>query len=129
MCQLPKVVTMNCRIALLGTSIAIDSVAAALAVVPGLELLRFESPPAECLPELLVLAPEAVVFDMATDPLSRPILELMTHPGLLLIGCDLVAQQMVLLSGEPARLATVEDLLGVLEAGNGCHEPVTMAGP
>ncbi len=121
-----QVVTMNCRIALLGTSIAIDSIAAALAVVPGVDLLRFECSPAQCFAELIVLAPDAVVFEMGSAPLDGPILELMTYPGWLLIGCDLPSQQMILFSGEPARLATVDDLLQVIEAGNGRQEPVTL---
>jgi len=120
---------MNCKIALLGTSIAIDSVAAALAAAPGLELLRFKGSPVECLPDLHVLAPDAVVFDMAVASLDQPILELLTHPGLLLIGCDLATQQMVLLSGEPARLATVDDLLQVLSVGDRRREQAMVEGP
>ncbi len=119
---------MNRRIALLGTSIAIDSVAAALAAVPGLELLRFECPPVDYLNNVPVLAPDAVIFDMAMDLPDRPVLELLTHLDLKLVGFDLATQQMYLLSGEAARLATVDDLLQVLLAEDGQHKHAGVEG-
>lgn len=113
---------MNSRIALLGTSLAIDSVAAVLAGVAGLELLRFECAPAEGMAWLQDFAPDAVVFDMATGLADRSLLDLVTQPGLLLVGFDLRTQQMLLFSGEPASLSTVEDLLRVLSQRDERHK-------
>lgn len=105
---------MNCRVALLGTSLAIDSVAAALVGVPGLELLRFECPPAEGLAELQAFALDAVVFDMTAGLPDHPLLDVMMQLGLLLVGFDLETQRMLVFSGESADLSTVDDLLRVL---------------
>ena len=113
---------MNRKIALVGKSLSIDSVAAALEAVPGLELLRVDCSPADCLPSLQVLAPDAVVFDIVgIDLRDRQVLDLLTHPDLLLVGFDLATQQMLLLSGESARLTTVDDLAQALTAPDGRH--------
>ena len=105
---------MNRRVVLLGASVAIDSVAAALTGVPGLELLRFERLAAKDLAHVRNLAPDAVIFDMAVQQPDRPLLKLMTQPGLLLVGFDLATQQMHIFSGRRARLVTVDDLVRVL---------------
>lgn len=110
------------KIALVGKSLSIDSVAAALEAVSGLELLRVDCSPADCLPSLQALTPDAVVFDMVgIDLRDRQVLDLLTLPDLLLVGFDLATQQMLLLSGESARLTTVDDLLQALTAANGRH--------
>jgi hypothetical protein len=112
---------MNRRVALLGTSLAIDSLAAALAGVPGLELLRFEDSTAGDLANMQASAPDAVVFDMALAAPDRPFLDLLRSAGALLVGCDLATQQMLLLSSKPARLSTVDDLVRVL-SGRGAQQ-------
>lgn len=121
---------MNRRIALVGKSLSIDSVAAALEAVPGLELLRVGCSPADCLPSLQALAPDAVVFDVVgIDLRDRQVLDLLTQPDLLLVGFDLATQQMLLLSGEHARLTTVDDLTQVLTARDGRHSHGNGAAP
>ena len=116
---------MNRRILLLGASLTIDSVAAALTGVPGLELLRFECLAAKDLAHLRNLAPDAVIFDMAAQQPDRPLLKLMTQPGLLLVGFDLATQQMHLFSGKRARLVTVDDLVRVLMSRTNRNNPHT----
>ena len=113
---------MNRKIALLGTSLEIDSLAAALTGIPGLELLRCECSTAEDLANIRALTPDAVVFDMATAMPDRPFLDLLRRSGVLLVGCDLAIQQMLLLSSKSARLATVDDLLRVLSGRDAQHK-------
>jgi hypothetical protein len=113
-----EVVTMNHRVALLGTSLAIDMVAAALAAVPELEVLRFECAPTQGLANVQALAPDAVIFDMAMVLPDSALVHLVRHPGLLLIGCDLAVQKMFVFSGASACLDTVDDLLQVLSGGD-----------
>ena len=107
---------MQYRVALLGTSIAIDSICAALGGVPGLELLRFESPPLSATAWLQAFAPDAVIFDTAMHGPDSLLYELMLQPGLLLVGFDVASQQLLLLSGSCARFDTVADLLEILSA-------------
>jgi len=116
---------MNRRVVLLGASLAIDSVAAALTGVPGLELLRFECLAAKDLAHVRNLAPDAVIFDMAVQQPDRPLLKLMTQPGLLLVGFDLATQQMHLFSGKRARLVTVDDLVRALTSQDERNNPLT----
>lgn len=113
---------MNRRVALLGASLSIDSIAAALAGAPGLELLRFEYPPSEGSVLLQTLDLDAMIFDIAAGLPDKPFLELMAHPGLLLLGFDLKTQRMLLFSGEPARLLTREDLLTALSVQDGSSQ-------
>jgi hypothetical protein len=120
-----KAVTMNRRVVLLGASLAIDSVAAALTGVPGLELLRFESLAAKDLAHVRNLSPDAVIFDMAVQQPDRPLLKLMTQSGLLLVGFDLATQQMHLFSGKRARLVTVDDLVRALTSQDERNNPHT----
>ena len=109
---------MNHRVALLGTSLAIDMVAAALAGVPELEVLRFECAPGQGLANVQAMAPDAVIFDMAMVLPDSALVHLVRRPGLLLIGCDLAVKRMFVFSGASACLETVDDLLRALSAGD-----------
>jgi len=102
------------KVALLGTSLMIDSLAAALADVGDLELLRFEDTSAPGLTYMEHLLPDVVIFDMTLALPESPLLELLKRSGTVIVGCDLPSQQMLLLSGKSTRLATVKDLLHVL---------------
>jgi hypothetical protein len=87
-----------------------------------MELIRFECTTAEDLANLQAPTLDAVIFDMAIVTPYQPFLDLLRHSGLLLVGCDLATQQMLLLSSKPARLVTVDDLLRVLSGRDARHK-------
>jgi hypothetical protein len=106
---------MEHRVALLGSSIALDCIGAALGNVKELALLRVERLPMDGLPWLKAFMPEAVIFDMGARRVDY-LFDLLLQPGLLLVGLNARTHQMLLFSGQAARLATVEDLLAILTA-------------
>ncbi len=112
---------MTRRVALLGTTLMIDSLAAALADVPDLELLRCEDTTIHGLTNMEALLPDVVLFDMALPLPESPLLDYLKRAGTVIIGCDLSNQQMLLLSGKSARLASVEDLLHELQKRTASH--------
>jgi hypothetical protein len=119
---------MQRRIALLGKSVGVKSIGASLAGRGDLELLRFSGPPADIAVWLDTMAPDAVIFDVASSykcSLMGPV----QRPGLLLIGFDLCAHEMLVISGEQVELSTTEDLLRVLSSHKLCEVEATNAAP
>lgn len=109
------------KVALLGTTLMIDSLAAALADVPNLDLLRCEDTTAHGLTNMGALLPDVVIFDMALPLPESPLLDLLKRSDTVIVGCDLPNQQMLLLSGRSARLASVKDLLHELAQRTASH--------
>jgi hypothetical protein len=103
---------MRTRIALLGASLALDSIAAALTEVPDIELRRICGTLENIWGD--GRAPDALIFDIATGLPDFVLLNLVDKPELVLLGFDLETHQMLLLSGEPGRLTTMNDLLTML---------------
>jgi hypothetical protein len=114
---------MDRTVALFGKSLAIDSIAAALDGIQGLTVLRLGCSLGEGVRSLQALAPDAVIFDIASEPRDLPFLDLMARQGLLLVGFDLAAQRMLLISGECARFATLSDLLRIVSVRDDRQEP------
>lgn len=104
---------MQHKIALVGRSVGLISIGASLAERENLEVVRFSGPPADIAPWIDRVAPDAVMLDMAA-PGDYCVLGSLRRPGLLLIGFDLLAHEMVVVSGEQVELSTTEDLLRVL---------------
>jgi hypothetical protein len=68
---------------------------------------------------LAALRPDIVLFDLATVPSDFAIALWKAQPYALLIGMDLVTNQALVLSGQPTRAHTTEDLLQVIQR----HDP------
>jgi hypothetical protein len=103
---------MHNRLALLGASLALESIGAALAAIPDIELRRI-SGSSDC--GWLRDDIDALIFDLSTGLPGYVLLNLVTCPALMLVGLDLETRKTLLLSGKPGRLATMNDLLATLE--------------
>jgi hypothetical protein len=102
---------MDHRVALLGKTVGLASIGAALADVPELELLPVEIICEDATAWVDAFAPDVVVFDLAAGLPDHILRYLAARPGLALIGFDLGTRKMLLLSGERATLATTDDLV------------------
>jgi hypothetical protein len=102
---------MNHRVALLGSSLTLASIGAALATSPELELLSAELPCDDPPSRVDALAPNVVIFDLAAGLPDHSLRHLAERPDLALIGLDLESGRMLLLSGERATLSTTDDLV------------------
>jgi hypothetical protein len=103
---------MDHRVALLGTSLTIASIGAALADVPGLELLPIELwRDADLAGWGDAHKPDVVIFDLVAGLPDSTLCHLAARSDLALIGLDLETRRMLLLSGEEARLLTTDDLV------------------
>ena len=102
---------MDHRVVLLGTSLTIATIGAALAHVPELELLPIEVMHDDVAARMDAFAPDVVVFDLAAGLPDRTLRCFATRTGLALIGFDLETGRMLLLSGERETLSTTDDLV------------------
>ena len=64
--------------------------------------------------KLSALEPDVIMLDLGTTRPDAVIALWKTRPDLLLIGVDLAADRMLILSGHPARALTAEDLIDAL---------------
>ncbi len=108
---------MDRRIVVYGRSVALNSIAAALAALPGLDLLcapvALETA-AEIATRILAFEPSAVIFDLAAGLPDTELLRFLAHQKVTLLGFDLGSQHMLVLSGEQTQLQTLDDLARVL---------------
>ena len=103
------------RTILYGDSLILAGVRAELVRNPGLEVLVLDQPLDKPLEALRALEPEVIIFDLgAVQP--DFLLALLQKPDLVLIGVDPETHQALVLSGQPARALTTDDLLHVIEA-------------
>jgi len=103
---------MDHRVALFGTSLTIASIGAALADVPGLELLPVEPSRDDGLAGWVdAHQPDVVIFDLVAGLPDSALCHLVARSDVALIGLDLETRRMLLLSGERAGLLTTDDLV------------------
>lgn len=105
------------RIILLGRSLAIDSIAAAISALPDLELFHSPEPAesaADVAASIIALAPTAIIFDLTAGFPDRTLLQSLMPLHIPLLGFDLEQHQMLALSGENIRLVTRDDLVRAL---------------
>ena len=126
---------MQYRIALVGASVGLNSIGAALqAAAPAtavspvgtgrpFQILRFAGTSQEWDAWMDHAQPDVVIFDMAAAA-GSPLIGSLCRRGRVLIGVDLESQQMVILSGEQSRLATVDDLVQVVTGHQPCFEGI-----
>jgi len=111
-------------VVLFGSSLAVSSIGASLQGCAGLRVLTVNSAAAAAVQDttqrLTALRPDVVLFDLATAPSDFAIALWKAQPGTLLIGIDLLTSQALVLSGQPARAHTTEDLLEVIQRHDPC---------
>ena len=105
---------MEHRVALFGSSVALDCLGAALGTNRECDLVRRQGELAECGAWIDELAPQVVIFDLSAMSACHMI-DAVQCLNVLLLGINFATQQMWIMSGAQARLATTEDLLQVLE--------------
>jgi CheY-like chemotaxis protein len=77
------------------------------------------------LEKLRELQPDVVVLDLGTAQTDPVVALWKTRPEVLLIGVDLGADRMLILSGQPARALTAEDLIETLTNHRKGQSPCT----
>ncbi len=103
-------------VALYGNSLVVSSIGASLQGRAGLQVLSVDATLPDATERLDALKPDVVVFDLAAAQPEFAIALWKARPRLLLIGVDLTTSQVLVLSGQPARLLTMDDLLQVIES-------------
>lgn len=101
-------------VALYGNSLVLASIGARIERCTGLQAVTVDAAHPGAIEQLRALRPDVVILDLGTIQ-PDPIMSLWkARPELLLIGVDLSADRMVILSGQPARALTAEDLVEAL---------------
>jgi hypothetical protein len=103
-------------VALYGNSLVVSSIGASLQGRAGLQVLSVDSALPDAASRLGVLQPDVIIFDLAVAQPEFAIALWKTQSRLLLIGVDLTTGQALVLSGQPSRLLTRDDLLQVIES-------------
>ena len=102
---------MHRRILLLGSSLALESIGAATAALPEVDLRHATVAP-ETWPD--DFAPDAVLFDVSAGIPDCARACLAAYKDVLMLGFDLENHQVLLLSGALASLSTMADLTRIL---------------
>ena len=102
-------------VVLYGNSLAVSSIGASLQGRADLQVLSVDATLPEVMERLRALQPDVVIFDLAAARPEFAITLWKALPRLLLIGVDLLAHQALMLSSQPSRLLTLDDLLHVIE--------------
>ena len=106
-------------VVLFGNSLVVSSIGASLQGCPGLQVMAVDVPMHSAAQRLAALRPDVVLFDLAAAQPDFAITLWKAQPDLLLIGVDLARNQALVLSGQPTRALTTEDLLQVIQR----HDP------
>lgn len=98
-------------VALYGNSLVLAGIGAQLERRTGLQPLTIDAALPGAIERLSALRPDVVLLDLGTTQ-PDPVMALWkARPELLLIGVDLDADRMLILSGQPARALTAEELI------------------
>lgn len=102
------------KVVLYGKSLLISSIGASLEDCPDLEVLPINPCGSDVQQQIGEIQPYAVIFDLAATQPDFSIALWKEHPGLLVIGVDLMSGKSLMLSSQPARVLTTEDLVQLL---------------
>ncbi len=105
------------RIVLYGNDLVVSTVGANLGGQAGIQVLQIDPLLPDALQKLNAARPDVILFDLAGAQPDPTITVLRKNPGLLLIGVDLRADRMLVMSGEESRLLTTDDLVRVIATG------------
>lgn len=103
-------------VALCTNSVVVASIGASLEGRAGVNVVRIDPRLPDANRRLGDLCPDVAIIDLSAGQ-SDPISLLRRFPEVLLIGVDLDSNELLLLSGAPARPLTIENLMQVIEAG------------
>ncbi len=103
-------------VALYGNSLVVSSIGANLQGRAELQVRCVDTTLPDAASRLEALQPDIVIFDLAMAQPEFALALWKARPGLLLIGVDLTTGQALVLSGQPSRLLTMDDLLQVIES-------------
>ncbi len=103
------------KVALYGNSLVISSIGAGLQGRAELQVCYVDATLPDAAEQLSALRPDVIIFDLAVAHPEFAIALWKAQPRLLLIGADLRTGQALVLSGQPSRLLTIDDLLQVIE--------------
>jgi hypothetical protein len=109
-------------VVLYGNSLAVSSIGASLQGRADLQVSSVDATRPQAEERLRALHPDVVIFDLAAARPEFAIDLWQAQPHLLLIGVDLLTHQALMLSGQPARLLTLDDLLEVIKDEERKHE-------
>jgi hypothetical protein len=103
-------------VVLYGNSLAVSSIGASLQGRAGLQVLPLDAALPDAAGQLSALQPDILIFDLAATLPNDALRLYKARPALLLIGVDLATRSAVVLSGQPARALTTDDLVQVIES-------------
>jgi len=109
-------------VALYGNSLVVSSIGASLQGRADLQVSSVDATMPDALERLRALQPDVVIFDLAAARPEFAITLWKAQPRLLLIGVDLLTHQALMLSSQPSRLLTLDDLLAVMKDEEHRHE-------
>jgi hypothetical protein len=103
-------------VALYGNSLVLASIGARIERRTGSQPVTIDAALPGAIEKLSAVQPDEVMLDLGTTQ-PDPVMALWkARPDLLLIGVDLGADRMLILSGQPPRALTAEDLIETLTA-------------
>ena len=112
-------------VALYGNSLVLASIGARIERRTGLQSVTIDATLPDAIEKLSALDPGVVLLDLETSH-SNPVMALWkARPDLILIGMDLGADRMLILSGQPARALTAEALMEILANQTKGESPCT----
>ncbi len=112
-------------VALYGNSLVLASIGARIERRTGVQPATIDAALPGAIERLSSLQPDVVLVDLATTP-PDPIMTLWkARPELVLIGVDLGADRMLVLSGQPERALTAEGLVETLTTHTKGQSPCT----
>ncbi len=101
-------------VALYGNSLVLASIGARIERRTGLQPVTIDAAQSGAIEKLRALQPDVVVLDLGTAPSEHVMRLWKARPALVVIGVDLAADRMLVLSGQPARALTAEGLVEIL---------------
>jgi hypothetical protein len=102
-------------VVLYGNSLVVSSIGASLQGRADLQVSSVDATRPQAEERLRTLQPDVVIFDLAAARPEFAIDLWQAQPHLLLIGVDLLTHRALMLSGQPSRLLTLDDLLEVMK--------------
>jgi hypothetical protein len=102
------------RVVLYGKSLVMSTIGASLQDCPDIQLLQVDPSTTDVQDHLRRLQPDVVILDQAAIQPDFSVALWKVQPELLLIGLDLMSGKALVLSSQPARLLTTNDLLQLL---------------